>query len=325
MKKILILLLITFLALPVFAEENEDGGSENGVTSSGEIFLLISTLPEAKLGYTHTFKFPVMQGDNPLTSGNNIKLSLTAEATPISLNGIFKTVLTPVAFLEFAAGGRIGTGWPLELFGGYIYGTGLNLASDVNVDGEYYEEYKGKPFDSVFLKGFAGGTFQFDFAAIFPGDWNHVVFQSYHEISYHTNTNAANDQSWYFESDDGENMNGLNYLGNFTLGYQMPIILSMVALQAEWAKYLYDTSNRANWGDDLVRWTFSGILMFKFNEKFGSALIVQCRTRRNFTNFDEHKVKDDESVMHYRSRILDTSNPQRLEFYRVAAAITYTF
>ena len=118
-------------------------------------------------------------------------------------------------------------------------------------------------------------------------------------------------------------MNGLNYKGNFTLGYQMPIFLSMIALQAEGEMFLYDTPNRSDWGDDLMRWTFSHILMFQFTEQLGAALITQFRTRRNFTNFYEHD--NNEQVMHYQNRILDKNNPLRLEFYRVAAAVTYKF
>jgi len=107
----------------------------------------------------------------------------------------------------------------------------------------------------------------------------------------------------------------------------MPIFLSMIALQAEGELYLYDNDTelmkRSDWGDDMIRWTFSHILMFRFTEQIGAALITQFRTRRNFTNFDEHA--NNQNVMHYQSRILDRDKPLRLEFYRVAAALTYKF
>jgi len=313
MKKI-ILLLILLIAMPFISLYAQ----EDGVTSSGELVLQLSTLPEAKLGYTHTFRFPMLQGDNPLTEGNNLRLQLTAEVSPVSLNGIFKAVLTPIAFLEFSAGARAGAGWPINLFGSDIYGTGLNLSGTDERSG-----YKGSAFDALLWKGFAGGTFQFDLAAIVPGDWNHVVFLTYHEINYHANTSANANEAWYFENDDGENLNGFNYYGNFVIGYQMPIFLSMVALLAEMNQNLYDTPGRGLWGDDLIRWHFSGILNFTINEKFGIALITQFRTRRNFTNFDEHK--DDNPQLHFQSRILDKSDPLRLEFYRVAAIVSLKF
>jgi len=195
MKRIIIFIVLILFSALLFAE---------GIDSSGEMFFLASSLPEAKLGYTHTFYFPLLQGDSVLTQGNNLKLALTAEATPISVNGIFMAVLTPLAVLELTAGGRLGAGWPLDAMN--VTGTGLNL-SDENGN----ENYDGSPFDALLWKGFIGGTFQFDFEAIFPGEWNHVVVQSYHELSYHGNTKAKAGEAWYYEADDGENMNGLNY------------------------------------------------------------------------------------------------------------------
>ena len=317
MKRFALLLVLPFLAMSLFAEEITDA------ETSSEVYLQISTLPEAKLGFTQTFKIPFLRLDNPLMSGNNIKFSLTAEVTPVSFNGAIKTVLTPVAFLEFSTGGRIGTGWPLNLFGSDLYGTGLNLSGAGNI-----EEYEGEAFDAFHLKFFIGGTFQFDFAAIFPGDWHHVVVLSSHEINYHYNTSAAKGQGWYYEADDGENRNGWNYFGNIVLGYQMPqkpFFLQMVAFMAEMDLYLSDIPgvDRSIWGDDLIRWKFSNILNFQFTDQFGVALITQFRTRRNFTNFDENANNGAE--MHYQSRELNRSNPQRLEFYRIAAILSYKF
>jgi len=321
MKRIALLLVLPFLAMAVFVDEI------SGTESSSELYLQISTLPEAKLGFTQSFKIPVLRLDNPLMSGNNIKFSLTGEITPVSMNGVIKTVLTPIAFLEFTAGGLIGTGWPINLFGGDLYGTGLNL-SDAG-----FEKYEGEALDALHLKFFAGGTFQFDFAAIFPGDWNHVVMLTYHEINYFHNTKALAGQGWYYEADDGENRNGWNYYGNIVLGYQMPqkpIFLQMIAFMAEMEQYLSDFENGAGnkvdrgiWGDDLIRWKFANILNFEFTDQFSVAVITQFRTRRNFTNYDEHKAN--EPYMHYQNRILDKNDPLRIEFYRVAGIISYKF
>ncbi|MCL2806303.1 MAG: hypothetical protein FWD26_10230 [Treponema sp.] len=307
MKKTAILLLLPFLVLVQITAD---------VKTDRELVLQISTLPEAKLGFTQNFIFPFLQGDSPLTQGNNIKLSFTTEATPVSMNAIFNTVLTPIAFLEFSAGGRIGAGWPVNMFGGDIYGTGLNLP---DVFG--YSTYVNNA--GLLWKAHIGGTFQFDLAAVFPGDWNSVVFLTYHEINYHGNTAAKAGQGWYYEDDDGENCNGFNYYGNFLIGYQMPIFLDLVAFLVEMELYLYDTPGRSVWGDDRIRWTFSNILHFSITEQFGIAIITQLRTRRNFINYDERDKNA--PVVHYQNRILNTLNPQRLEFYRVAAAISYRF
>ena len=291
---------------------------KNNIESSSELLLQLSTLPEAKLVFTQSFIFPVLQGDNPFTEGNNLKLNAAAEVSPISLNGTFKAELTPVAFLVFALGGRLGAGWPLNLFGSDIYGTGFN---SIDTDGN--SKYDGSGFDALLYKAYAGGTFQFDLAAVVPGDWNHVVMLTYHEINIHGNTRAKNGEAWYFEADEGENRNGWNYYGNFVLGYQMPVFLNMVAFMGEMELYLYDGVDsqsgraRADWGDDLIRWTISNILNFQITEQFSFALITQFRSRRNFINGTED--------LHYQERILDKSDPIRLEFYRVAAMVSYKF
>jgi len=346
MKKLVLLFILPFLAMMLFADEiseteeitntaKRDNAEEiasaeetSAASASGEFYFQISSLPELKIGYTHTFKFPFLRLNNFLMSDNNIRFSLTGEVTPISMNGIIDAVLTPVAFLEFKIGGGIGSGWPLKLFGSNLYGIGLNLP-----DADNNASYSGKAFDALFLKFFAGGTFQFDFAAIFPGDWHHVVVLSNHEINYHHNTRAKDGQPWYYEADDGENRNGWNYFGNIVLGYQMPIFLNMVAFMAEMNLYLYKKvpsleigRDRALWGDDLVRWTFSNILNFQVTKQFSLALITQFRTRRNFTNFNEKEArKAKEPFLHYQYRDLNTANKLRLEFYRVVLIGSYTY
>jgi hypothetical protein len=308
MKKLTILLLLLFFAsllTPLFAQE------ETGVASSSSMLLQISTLPELKFGFTQRYIFPFLQGENPLTQGNNINLGLTAEVSPISLNGIVEAVWTPIAFFEFSAGARIGSGWNINLFGGDIYGIGINQKSSTGGG-----EIDGSAFDGLMFKAQVGGAIQFDLAAIVPGDWNHVVFRSYHEMNYKGYTRAKENEAWFFEDDDGENCNGYNYYGNFLLGYQMPIFLDTIAFLAEMDLYLYDTPNRSDWGDDLIRWTFSGVLSFTITEKFGIAIITQFRTRRNW---NEPNWED----LHYRNRTVDQSNPQHLEFYRVAGAFSF--
>jgi len=304
MKKFAFIFLLPLLAQTVFAQE---------VTSSRELLLQISTLPEAKLGFTQRFSFPFMQGEGPLTLDNNIALALTAEISPISLNGIVEAVWTPIAFFQVGLGGRIGSGWNIELFGGDVYGIGLNRPDNAGM-----AENSGSAFDGLLWKAQGGAALQADLAAFFPGDWNHLVLRSYHELNHKGYSRAAKNESWYFENDDGENCNGFNYYGNLLVGYQMPIFLNMAALLAEADLYLYDTPDRENWKDNRIRWTFSAILNFAITKQFSAALITQFRTR---LNYEESNWKD----LYYRNRTIDDSNPQRLEFYRVAAAFSYRF
>ena len=311
MKGVSLLILLLLFTQVLIAEEVHE--NKNGFNSSNEIILQISTLPEAKLGFTKRFNFPFLQGGSPLTAYNNISLALTAEISPISLNGIAEIVWTPIAFFQLSTGGRIGSGWNIELFGSEIYGIGVNRANDI---GE--AENIGSAFDGLLWKTQFGAAVQADLAAVFPGDWNHVVFRSYHEINYSGYTNATAGESWYFESDFGENINGFNYYGNFVIGYQMPIFLNFIGFLTEMNLYLYNTPERSIWGDDKIRWVFSNILNFGITKQFGVTLITQFCTLRNYQESNWQNL-------YYRNRTIDNSSPLRLEFFRVAAALTYNF
>ena len=161
-----------------------------------------------------------------------------------------------------------------------------------------------------------GAVLQFDLAALDPGDWHHLIARSYHEINYMGYTRASADESWYYENDDGENCNGFNYYGNLLIGYQMPLFINMAALLAEGNLYLYDTPDRRLWGDQKFRWTFSGIVNFTLNKRLDLTLLTQFRTRRNYQETDWEDL-------YYRNRTIDRSKPQRLEFYRVAAVLSF--
>ena len=313
MKRIVVFLLSCLLVQSLMAQEQPGGtsGPAGGVAVSGSLDLQVSTLPELKLGYTEHFRFPFLRGEGPLTRDNNIDLSLRAELSPISLNGLAEAVWTPIAFFQLTAGGRIGSGWNIELFGSDVYGIGINRA-----DAGGKAETSGGAFDGLLWKAQTGAALQADLAALYPGDWHHLVLRSYHEINYSGYTRAGANESWYYENDDGENCNGFNYYGNLLAGYQMPIFVNLAALLAEADLYLYDTPNRSGWGDEKIRWTFSAIVNFTITKQLDLTLITQCRTRRNYveSNWDE---------LYYRNRTIDSSGPLRLEFYRVAAALTY--
>jgi len=323
MKRIVFFVLTLLFAHTLFAadltESNTDiteSGEEardGSVKKSSELVLQVSSIPEIKLGFTEHFRFPFLQGEGPLTKDNNIGLALTAEISPISLNGIAEAVWTPIAFFQLSAGGRIGSGWNLALFGSDIYGIGINRSG---AGGK--AEHNGQAFDGLLWKAQMGGALQADLAAVFPGDWHHIVARSYHEINYRGYTRANKHESWYFEDDDGENCNGFNYYGNFLIGYQMPIFLNMVAILTEMDLYLYDTPDRGKWGDDKIRWTFSAVLNFLVTKHIDIAVIAQFRTRRNF-------LQSNWQDLYYRERIIDNSNPIHLEFYRIAAGIVYKF
>ena len=299
---------------PVFAHGDEE---KSGISSSTLLEFQATTRPEAKLRLSQIFTFPFLQGSGPLTMDNNLKTILTAEVTPVSLAGIAAAIWTPIAFLEVAGGARLGSGWNMPLGNGI----GLNLP----VEGSGYPrkaEIDGSAFDGLQWSAWGGGAFQFDLAALLPGDWNHVVLRLYDELRYSAYTRAGAGDSWILEGDVGENRNGLLWRGEAILGYQMPLspALNMIALMAELEKNLYNTSGGDFWGDKLGKWVFSGALNFSIHPRLNAMVAVQMRSRRNHgtSNFEN---KD---YFYQDLELKSEEGKRRLVFYRAACIITYT-
>ena len=318
MKRTIVLLLCLLVQL-LEAEEilNEESLLEedqyNRISSSRELTLLLSSSPAAKLLFAQHFAFPFMEGSNPLTEDNNIAFSLTAEISPVSVNGLAEAVWTPIAFFQVVTGGRIGSGWNTNLFGKNAIGIGLNREKS---DGTGRAEHSGAAFDGLLWKAQAGGVFQFDLAVFIPGDWTHVVARTYHEINYMGYTAADPGESWYYENDNGENINGFCYYGNLFVGHQLPIILNTVGLLAEAELRLYNTPNRRFWGDELPHWTFSILGNFSVTKKINAVLITQFRTVRNYKGLNWEN-------QYYRNRSIDRGKPLHFAFYQTVLALSY--
>jgi hypothetical protein len=297
-------LLLSFLfIIPLWADPE--------ISASTDLSLQVSTRPEVKLRLIQNFTFPFLRGSGPLTADNNIKTTLIVEVSPISVNGIAELTWTPIAFFQLIAGGKAGSGWNIPA------GNGIGI-NECQPDGT--GEIKGEPFEGLLWNAYGGAALQFDLAALLPGDWNHVVFRTYHEGRYKGYTGASGEESWIFENDDGENRNGFNYYGNYLLGYQMPLspFLNTVGFLAEVDQYLYNTPGGEAWGDDLGRWYFSLLFNFTITKNFGAALIVQTQTRRNYGSSD----LENQDRKFYQDQILVKSDPYRLIFYRAALIMT---
>lgn len=295
------------LLLPLFAPAL----AAQGIESSGEISLQITSQPAAQLGFSWGFDFPFLRGDGALTRGNGISVAPSLTVTPVSLRLGAQAVWTPAAFAEIVAGASVGSGWNLRLFGSDLFGVGLNLPGEGGA-----AAHDGGAFDGAIWELRAGAALQGDLAAFFPGRWNHVIARTYHEIRRGGYSRARDGQAWFFENDDGENRNGFSYRGNLLVGYRMPLALNMIALQAEAQTFLTRLPGGERWGDGMARWTFSALLNFALADRLDVALIAQLRTRRNY-------LEPGWSDLHFTYRALDRSQPRRVEFHRVALALTY--
>ena len=306
----------SILSVPAYAQ-HDNAQSENVFSSATELEFQVSSEPAAKLILRQSFTFPFLQGSGPLTEGNNIAAVLSAEVSPVSVNGIAEVNLTPAAFFVLSGGGRAGSGWNMPLGDGI----GLNLPENENAPLPRRAIVDGSAFDGLLWSAWGAGTLQFDLGAVIPGDWNHILFQTRHELRYSAYTRARAGQSWFFENDSGENQNGWTYHATYILGYHMPRspVLDTVILMAELDRSLYTTSGGDFWGQNLGQWTFSTGFNFSITPRLSALFALQMQTHRNHgtSNFNDN-------TYFYRDFELRSEGGQRrLLFHRAAFIFTY--
>ena len=219
MKKIIALLLLTILiSIPSFSQ----------VENSMDLSFYASTKGEMILTFAPQWKLPFLQGESILTRDNNIALNLTTSISPITAGVTVDTVLTVFPFLLFTAGVRGNIGWNYDIFGMSLVGLGLNRRTNID---DPNEGVIGKGLDGLAWDTHIGTTLQFDFAAIFHGDWNHVVIQIYNEIRYFAYTKANNNELWYYIMDEGLNLNSFQHQFQSFFGYRMPVFVDFLGVQ----------------------------------------------------------------------------------------------
>ncbi|GMO44070.1 MAG: hypothetical protein Pg6C_05960 [Treponemataceae bacterium] len=213
-----------------------------------------------------------MRGNRPLTSGNNLALKLDASLSPIWAGLAGDAVLTVAPFLSFRLGGMTGTGWNYDLFGKIpLVGLGLNRKTNIDDpnDGVIGNGFDGVGGINAVWDVHAGGTLQFDFAAFFPGDWNHVVMQYYNAVQYLAYTKAQGDDFWYYLGDDGLNQNSFRYTFDFFAGYAMPIFVDLAGIQFSGTLPFYNIESGGGARDRGFSFTL--------------AFLVDCRITKQFS------------------------------------------
>ncbi len=233
---------------------------------------------EAKTSITHKIKVPFMQGTGVMTSDNSILYQLKGELSPVSINAIFSTTITPIAFLNFQAGAQIGTGWN---FFGLFNGLGLNN------DGTGIPEKE--PVPGVMAKSWLSGTFQFDLGAVIPGEWTHIITAATAKGEYKYFSDAGKGDAWQYEADTGENFNGFSFLGSYILGYKLPYKVNTVAFLVETEQMLganqdMSSSDSVDWGSDFTQVTFGPIANIKLSENSSLLILLQFRTEKLYTD-----------------------------------------
>jgi hypothetical protein len=306
---VVLILILTLFSGPLWAESD--------ITASTALSLSVSSLPEAQLALTQTFVVPMLRGEHFLFSGNNLTASFTGNVSPLSVNAGAEAVLTPIAMAQIKAGAQGGSGWNISGLG-----NGLALNNRRIENGTSSNDRSGSPFEGLVWKAYGGGVLQFDLAAVLPGDWNHVLFQTYHEVNYRANTSAASNQLWEYENDGGFLRNGLNYYANYVIGYQLPVsrFLNLIGFMGEmelklWDRLDYDAAARADSGYDKPEWKLSALYNTGITEKFDITFILQLKTDLHYTEATGEN--------YYLDRKLDGETPVLFTFYRAAAVLSW--
>ena len=260
---------------------------------------------QARTTLNASYKIPVLTSDSPLFSGNNITFTGSFEISPISLMPQLSVSFTPIAFLNFSAGSMAGSGWNM---------LGMQcLAQYKSVTGTYDDI---NAFSSWYLKQWANATFMFDVAALWPGEWHHIVTVATYEVDYITLTNTTS-PIWEWQASKNF-ANGLQFYQSYVLGYQMPTMVSIVGIRAELTGH-YNSSDYGSYADNFdgsyITKDISPLMQLTFSKKDSLYIMANFESRRSFA--EEHTSTDEEPLL--------TCTGDEWFFNRVALSWTHTF
>lgn len=306
MKKILFAALLTLIACFAFAQDEslnqapsieEKGAEENSskksrhnwsitvdfayytksdpVAANGERYARITGPYDGPLfGVTGAYDYTIpLVGQSALTKDNNLKLCADFQISPATLKPHAFVSCSPIAFLVFNAGVTLGTGW--ECLGNQ------GLASYNAASGKYDNL---TPFKNFFYEFDVSATFQFDAAALWPGDWHHIVFMAAYDFRFSGMTSVADGNPWIWAADFPK-VNGANYYANIILGYQMPKKVSLVGVQAEFEGFYSDSQIDAryrNYDIDFCRINISPLAVFSLTKKDSLFALLYFERRRGY-------------------------------------------
>ena len=207
---------------PISEAKPDDGNGGNHFASITGV-----NVPVPYGQFVAIYTIPLDFGDNIIFSGANVQLIAGPTLTPVGLDTQAGIIFTPSPIINFGLATTIGTGWAI----GPSHGIGL-----YNYSKNKYEQCT--PF-TVWKYDFIFQTqFQFDFGAIFPGDWTHIVIQATEQIYYEGNTTAKKYELWEW-SGQMDSVNGFMQAGNAMLGYMFPEkVFRLIGIALAWQGHL---------------------------------------------------------------------------------------
>jgi hypothetical protein len=260
---------VSLLGLPFLVSTNLVGAyySPNGNSGWGGV--------EAKAIYKMSTKQKMFEAEHPLLKNNNIVLSGWGEFSPVSFNAGANTSWEFVPFAKLNVGGTAGTGWTLLGFNGL----GRNFPTDNAV--------RKEPFSGLVTKAWLEGALQFDWAAVQPGEWNHVVAYVAESREYRSNSAADQNTAWEYENDSGVSLNGWKRNRTFVFGYQMPLTVSMVGFLATSELHITHKNDSPmaakGWASNFEIWKFGPMMTLNTSTTSQLTTLLQWITKPQYT------------------------------------------
>ena len=246
---------------------------------------------EAVAEFDAAYTLPFLRGDDEFTADNHVTFSAGLEVSPITIAPVASITVSPIAFLELAIGGTAGTGWnAFDLFQG--------MAAYNAVEPEYKDM---TPFAHWYLYGWGSACFMFDLAALWEGDWHHVVATATYKAGYQKLTGTDSDV-WLWQETDGM-ASGWVYEQEYFVGYQMPLKLSMIGVGTTLSGH-YESSDfgdySSNYKGDFMTidiWPMAEITLDKKDKIY---VLFDFQSRRSFR--EKYKGEEYEPLMTYSGR-----------------------
>ena len=316
-KIVLSLSAVVFVSSAVFSQEAEEGKNQkknadiwkfyeqtaaayyfkSDYVSGGDHFAPITGLFnsfEFKTTFNAECRIPAPLGKHFLLKDSNIRIKTAFELCPVTVRPLVSVSFTPLPFLVFRTNASIGKGWSAFGFKGLCK---LDENGKIIKKSIKYENLT--PFGNYYYDFWFSGLFQFDTGAIFPGDWTHAVMQASYTVSYVGVTGVDDGKIWLWQL-VRNNCNGWRYTANFVLGYQMPLPLSMIAVNTD----VYALFNSDDYGiysssynGDFTNVTISPMLKFDFSKKDSLFVLFEFKKRRSFE--EEHSESKEEIFLTY--------------------------
>ena len=316
-KIVLSLSAVVFVSSAAFSQEAEKGKNQKKNTfiwkfyeqtagayyfksdyvSGGDHFAPITGLFnsfELKTTFNAECSIPAPLGKHFLLKDSNVRIKTAFELCPVTVRPLVSVSFTPLPFLVFSTGASIGTGWSAFGFKGLC-----KLDENGKIIKKSIEYENLTPFGNYYYDFWFSGLFQFDTGAIFPGDWTHAVMQASYTVSYVGVTGVDDGKIWLWQL-VRNNCNGWRYTANFVLGYQMPLPLSMIAVNTD----VYALFNSDDYGiyssrynGDFTNVTISPMLKFDFSKKDSLFVLFEFKKRRSFE--EEHSESKEEIFLTY--------------------------